>query len=118
MTGVTDHRAVFHDFKMICRYDMHVAGECDEKIANTGGFLHAHHFEAVHGCFESANRIDFRDDDFGAHASRPRGHAFAAPAVPGHNNALAGDQHIGSSNDAVDGGLPCAVAIIEEMLGC
>ena len=45
------------------------------------------------------------------------GDALAAPAVAGDDDAHAGEQHVGGADDAVDGGLAGAVAVVEEMLG-
>ena len=62
-------------------------------------------------------RIDFGDDDVGAHAARAGGQSAPAPAVAGHHEGLAGQQHVGGADDAVNGGLPGAVAVVEEMFG-
>ncbi len=117
VAGVADHYAIFHRLQMIFGDDVHVAGERDEKIADLGRFFHRHHFEAVHGRFQRAHRIDFGDDHLGTHAPCPGGNAFAAPTIAGDNDALAGDEHICCANNAVDGRLSRTVAVVEEMFG-
>ena len=47
----------------------------------------------------------------------PHGDALAAPAVAGDDNPLAGDEHVGRADDAVDRALAGAVAVVEEVLG-
>ena len=54
---------------------------------------------------------------WGAQSLGPHRHALAAPAVAGDNHTLSGDQHIGGADDAVDGALTGAVAVVEEVLG-
>ena len=44
-------------------------------------------------------------------------HALAAPAVAADDHLPAGQQHVGGADDAVDGALAGAVAVVEEVLG-
>jgi hypothetical protein len=73
--------------------------------------------ETVHHRFERLERLDLCDDDVGAHAARTHRNALAAPAVAADDKVFACQQHIGSADDAVDGALAGAVAIVEEVLG-
>ena len=94
-----------------------VAGHGAENVAEFGSFFHAHDAEAVHHGFERLCRIDFGDDDFGARAASARGEAASAPAVAGDHELRSCEQEIGGADDAVDGGLSGAVAIVEQVLG-
>ena len=69
-----------------------VAGQRDEHVADLGRLGHRHDLEAVHRRLERLDRIDFGDDDDGAHAAGPHGEAPAAPAVAGHDDLRAGQQ--------------------------
>ena len=82
-----------------------------------GRFGHRHHPEAIHHRFQGRQRIDLGDDHVGAHAARPHRQAAPAPAIAGDDEILARQQDIGGADDAVDGGLAGAVAVIEEVLG-
>src|SRR5579863_4437486 len=92
-----------------------VAGDGAENVAELGGFGHAHHAEAVHHGFEGFGGIDFGDDNFGATAPGARGEAAAAPSVAGDDELRSGEQEVGGADDAVDGGLSGAVAIVEQV---
>ena len=81
-----------------------------------GGFTHRHHTEAVHHGFQRAQRIDFGDDDVGAHTFGAHGNALAAPTVAADDKVLAGQQHIGGADNAINGALPGAIAVVEEVL--
>ncbi len=94
-----------------------VAGHGAEHVAELRGFVHRHHAEAVHHRFERFRRIDFGDDDFGSGAARAAGQPASAPAVAGDHELRSGQQEVGGADDAVNGGLPRAVAVIEQVLG-
>ena len=115
--GVGNDGAVLHDFEMFFGEDVLVAGDGAENVAQLCGFGHGHHAESVHGGFERFRRIDFGDDDFGAVAAGAAGEAAAAPSVAGDHEFRSGEQEVGRADDAVDGGLSGAVAIVEQMLG-
>ena len=89
----------------------------DVNVAFLHRFSHRHHSETVHRGFDALHRIDFRDDDVGTEALGAHGHTAAAPAVTGNDNFEAREEHVGGANDAVNGGLPGAVAIVEEVFG-
>ncbi len=50
-------------------------------------------------------------------AAGARGEAASAPAVAGDDELRSGQQEIGGADDAVDGGLSGAVAVVEQVLG-
>src|SRR5208282_5314451 len=77
----------------------------------------AHDAEAVHHRLEGFGGIDFGDDDFGSGATGAGSEAAAAPSVAGDHEFRPGQQKVGGADDAVDGGLSGAVAIVEQMLG-
>jgi hypothetical protein len=89
----------------------------DKEIADPGGFGHRHHPVAVHHGFQGGHRVDLGDDDIGTHAARAAGQPAPAPTVAGDDEVLACQQHVGGAHDAVDGRLPGAVAVIEEVFG-
>ena len=65
------------------------------------GLGHRHHPEAVHDRFQRLQRVDLGDDHVAAQPLGPHGDAAAAPAVAGHHDRLARDQHVGGADDAV-----------------
>ncbi len=97
--------------------DVDVTGHGAEDVANFGSLFHRHDFVTVHDRFERLERVHFGDDDQRTHAARTRGETASAPAVTGDDEALACQQDVGGADDAVHGGLPRAVAVVEEMLG-
>ena len=107
----------FMSFEVLLGEHVLVAGDGAEDVADFGGFVHAHHAEAVHDRFERLGRIDFGDDDFGARAAGARGEAASAPAVAGDDELRSGEQEVGGADDAVDRRLSGAVAIVEQVLG-
>ncbi len=50
-------------------------------------------------------------------AARAARQSASAPAVAGDHELRARQQEVGGANDAVDGGLPGAVAVVEQVLG-
>src|SRR5579863_185918 len=94
-----------------------VAGDGGDDVADFRGFGHGHDAEAIHDGFERFGGIDFGDDDFGARATGAAGKSAAAPAVAGDDEFRSSEQEVGGADDAVDGGLSGAVAIVEKMLG-
>ena len=76
-----------------------------------------HDPEAVHDRLERAQRIDLEHHHVGAVPLGPHGDAPPAPAVAGHDDHPAGDQHVGGADDAVQRRLPGAVPVVEEVLG-
>jgi len=117
VAAVADDGAVFHFAEVFGSDDVFVAGECDEEVPEGGGVGHGHDEEAIHGGFEGFDVVDFGDDDVCAHATGAHGESFAAPAVSGGDDAFAGEQEVGGTDDAVDGGLSGAVSVVEEVLG-
>ena len=88
------------------------------KMSPTGAtFGHRHDSEAVHDGLESTQRVYFEHHHVGAVTLGPHSHAAPAPPVAGDDHDLAGDQAVGGADDAVQGGLPGAVAVVEHMLG-
>ena len=117
MAGIGQDRAVFHLHHVLGPDDVVVAGERAEQVPFLGGFDHRHHAVAVHCRLQGADRVDLRDDHVGAHPLGTHGEALATPAVPRYNDLLSGQQNVRGADDAVDGGLPRAVTVIEQILG-
>ena len=102
---------------MLLAEDVEVAGGGDEDLAPLGRVAGGHDLVAVHERLEGADRIDLHDGHVGAHAAEAAGDAAADPAVAGDDAAAPGEQVVGGAQDAVDGGLARAVAVVEEVLG-
>ena len=72
--------------------------------------------EAVHHGLDRLHRVDLGDDTFApmplARIATPR----PTPAVAGDDEELAGEEHVGRADDAVERGLTRAVAVVEEVL--
>ena len=117
VAAVGQDRAVVHDFHVVAVEDVHVAGRAAEDVADLGRLQHRHDAEAVHDRLQRLERVDFGDDDVGAHALGAHGNALAAPAVAADDEILARQQDVGGADDAVDGALAGAVAVVEEVLG-
>ena len=116
MTGIRKDRAVFHFGKIFFCNDIGAAGDSDEEISDLGCLFHRHHLEAVHDCLDGSDRVDFGDDHLTAKAFRPHCAAFAAPAVSGDHDILAGNDQVRGAVDAVKYGLACAITVVKEML--
>src|SRR5882762_4778731 len=117
MAGVADNRSALHFFEMLAADHALISGHGDVNVAFLDRFSHRHYAEAVHGRFDAFHRVDFRDDHVSAEALGAHGHTAATPAVPGNDNFETSEKHVGSANYAVNRGLPCAVAIVEEVFG-
>src|SRR5713226_9242032 len=102
---------------MVAVDDVLVAGDGDEYVADRCRFLHGHHAVAVHQSFERFGWIHFGDDDIGAQAPRTHSYAAPAPTVAGDDESHTGQQHVRGAYDSVDGALPGAVAVIEQVFG-
>src|SRR6266851_1279952 len=116
VAGVANNRSALHFFEVLAADDALVSRHGDVNVAFLHRFGHGHHSEAVHHGFDSLYRVDFRDDHVRAQALGAHGYAAPAPAVTGNDYLEAGEQHVGGANDAVNRGLPGAVAIVKEML--
>src|SRR5690606_7840361 len=97
--------------------DMNIASGATENMALFCGLCHRQYAEAIHHRLQRAQRVHFGDDDIGAHAACAHGNALAAPPITANDKVLASQKNIGSADDAVDGALACAIAVVKEMLG-
>ena len=117
VAAVGDDGAVLHLLEVQLRQDRRVAGDGAEEVADLRRLRRGHHPEAVHGGFQRLERIDLGDDHVGAHALGAHGETAAAPAVPQHHEDASREQAVGGADDAVDGALAGAVAVVEHVLG-
>ena len=76
-----------------------------------------HHRVAVHHSFERSRGVDLGDNNVGAKAGGAAGEPAPAPSIPADDDGLARQQNVGGADQSVDGALPGAVAVVEEMLG-
>ena len=81
------------------------------------GLRERHDAIAVHHRLERACRIDLGHDDVRAEPGGAAGEPATAPAVAADDERLAGEQHVGGPDQTVDGALPRAVPVVEEVLG-
>src|SRR5699024_8266575 len=115
--GVGEEGVMLHDGEMFGGDDVLAAGDGDEDVAILGGLVHGHDLEAVHGGVQGLEGVHLGDDDVGAHALGPHGHALAAPAVTGHHHGLAGHDEVGGVHDGVPHALTGAVLVVVIVLG-
>ena len=116
VAAVGEDRAVAHDPEVLLAEDVEVAGGGDEDLAPARGVGRGHDLVAVHERLDGADGIDLDDRDPGAHAIEADGDAAADPAVAGHDAAATREQDVGRAQDAVEGGLARAVAVVEQVL--
>ena len=117
MPGVAHDGAVLHRLKMAANNDVFHARGRAENVADLGGLVHRHHAVAFHDGPKSRKRVDFGDDDVGAHAASTHGDTAAAVAKARNDERLAGEEHAGRSKNPVERGLARAVDVVEIPLG-
>src|SRR5438552_3974562 len=115
--GVGDHGAVFHHVEMLFVEHVLIAGNGDEDIADLGSFAHGHDAVPIHDGFDGFERIDFGDDDVGAHTLGAEGQAFATPSIAGDNELGARHQHVGAADDAIQS-THTSVVVLNELYIC
>ncbi len=95
--------------------DEHVlhAGRGHEDVADLGGLIHGHDAETLQPRLQGGGGPHLGDDHVRPHAARAHRAAPPAVAISGHDEVLAGDQHRGGAQDAVDGGLAGPVDVVE-----
>ena len=116
VAGVGDDGAVAHHLEVLGAQHVLVAGDGDEDVTAARGIGDGHHAVAVHDGLQRAHRVDLEDDHVGAHAARTIGDAAAREAVARDDHGAPGEQHVGGADDAVDGRLAGAVAVLEQVL--
>src|SRR4051812_27918082 len=102
MPGITEDRAASQLLVMVAADDVPIAGDGDEDIADCGSLRHGHHAESIHHGFDRFDGIHFRNDDAGAVPLGSHGDAAPAPSVSGDDDVQAGEQYVGSADDAVE----------------
>ncbi len=96
---------------------MFIAGGGNKDIPYFGSCKHGHDSKAVQAGLEGFDRVNFSNDDVGTHASGTVGNAPATPAVTADDKGFAGEEDVGGSQNAVDGGLAGAVVVVKEVFG-
>ena len=117
MPAVGDDRAVLETLDGAAIDDVDVAGDGDHDVGIRRCLGERHDPVAVHHRLERTGRIDLGHDHMRAEPGRTAGESAAAPAVAADDERLAGEQHVGGPDQTVDGALPGAVTVVEEMLG-
>src|ERR1700688_794932 len=97
--------------------DALIPGHRAEYVTEFRGFRHRPHTEAVHCGLKRLRRIHFSDDDLRSSSSSAAGKTSSAPTVSGDDELRPCKQKVRCANNAVNRGLPGAVAIVEQMLG-
>ena len=102
MACVGENCAVAHHDEVLLAQYFAPSGDGDEDVAAGSRLERGHHFEALHPCFERAQRINLADDHRRAKPFGPQRDAFAGPAVTDHDYDGAGQQNVGGAEDSVD----------------
>src|ERR1041384_35279 len=103
MAAVTHNRAILHQAEMLTIYDMSVACDRDEDVADASCLRHGHNAEAVHDRLDRFNWIDLCDDYICAHPACAQRNTFSAPAVPDDYECPSGQQDVCGAHDPVEG---------------
>ena len=117
VAGVAQDGIVLHHFKVPPDDHIFAAGGGDENITQTGGLIHGHDPEILHGGLQSLEGVHLGDDHVGTHALGTHGDALAAPAVAGNHHRLGRHHQIGGVHNGVPGGLAGAVFVVVVVLG-
>jgi hypothetical protein len=102
--------------KVLLVNNLEVACKGAEEITYLCSLHHSHHAVAIHSRLQGTKGTHFGDNNICSHALCPHGHTPATPSVPAHDKNAAGKKPVCGPNDAVDGGLPRSVTIVEEVL--
>src|SRR4029077_14064147 len=116
MSAVGDDRAVFESLDGAAVDHVDVAGHGDHDVGAGSRLGEGHHAIPVHHSLKRPGRVDLGDDHMRAKPHRAAGEATSAPTVAADNHRLAGEEHVGGPDQAVDGALAGAVPVVEEML--
>ena len=117
MAGVADDGPVFHGRKVASNDDIFHAGSGAENIAEFGRFVHRHDTVTFHDSTKGWERVDFGDDDVGAHTAGTHGHAASAVAEACDDEGFASEKNAGGSKNTVKGGLARPVDVVKIPLG-
>jgi hypothetical protein len=117
VAGVGDHGPGRHGRQVLEGEGVAAAGDGHELLPNAGRLGHRQDLVALHHRLQGGHRVDLADHHPGAHAAGPHGQPAAAPAVADDHEHLAGEQDVGGAEDAVEGRLAGAVAVVEQVLG-
>ena len=88
-----------------------------EDVANLGSFIHSHDSVAFHDSTECRERVDFGDDDVCTHAAGSHCNTATAVSEACNDEGFPSKKNRCSPKDTVNGGLACAVDIVEVPLG-
>ncbi len=117
VSGIRDDRPVLHCPHVFEPDDVNVARQRHEQVADARCFGHRDHPVAIHLGLERLQRVDLRDQHVRPGAAHPHGEPAPTPPVPRHHHRAPCDQEVRRPQDAVERGLPGAVAVVEQVLG-
>lgn len=117
VADVADDCLVLHLLHVFDGDDVAVASACDEDVDIGDDFFDGPDLVTFHGSLESADWVDFCNNDPGTLAPEGLSAAFADITVAEDESGLATDHDICSPVDTVDEGVPAAVEVVELGLG-
>ena len=117
MAGITNDRAILHLFKVLAIQNKFITSHRAKDVTLRSCFSHGHNPEAIHQCLKRGQRVNLGNNHIRTHASSPPRQTFAAPAVARHHKALASQQNISRTHNAIQRALPGAIAIVKQMFG-
>src|SRR3989344_526558 len=107
MAGIGYYSAVSHGTQMALNYHGLAARDRYKYVAKRRGVVHGHAAMTVVISGKCLDRIDFGDNDVGAHALCHCSDTASAVAVTSHDQRLAGEKYVGLVDYAVQSALPC-----------
>mmetsp|Transcript_66956 Transcript_66956/g.105686 ORF Transcript_66956/g.105686 Transcript_66956/m.105686 type:complete len:320 (-) Transcript_66956:273-1232(-) len=117
VADVAHNGVVLHLLHVIQSDDLEVASGGSENVHLTHALLNGNHLEAFHASLQSADGINFRDEDSGTSTPHGEGAALSDISVACHKGALAANHHIGGAHDAVWQRVPATIDVVELGLG-
>jgi len=113
VAGVAHNGSVFHVLKVTADNDIFHTGRGAKDVAEFGSLVHWHDAKAFHDSSESRKRVNFGDDNVGAHASGTHGNTAATMTVSGHDEGLARKQDARGPKYTVKCGLTGSVNVVK-----
>ena len=113
VTDVADDGLVFHLRHVLDGDDVTIPRRRHENVSFFDSLFHCCDFKSLHGSLQSANRVDFRDQDTRAVRAHRMGTTFAHVTITGHDNHFARNHHVGRPLDAVCQRFAATIEVVE-----
>ena len=117
MTDITDDGVIFHGVEVFSRDDVATSSRGDEDVSLRCSFIHGEDFVAFKTGLESIDRIDFCDEDSGAHTFEGFGTSLADVTVSCDNADFTSDHDVCGPLNSIDQGFTAAVYILTSSCG-